>query len=387
MNIQNRLSSTFADKPPMPMHSSFSHSSLGGLVGKRVATQRKAQRVMSGHQRLRRNYGGVSISQVQDGEPPIRADSQLAGRQSTDGGGLRHKFKSMLKTQVVSASGPRQVLNLKNARQLDKYVDQATGSGARVAVTGKRPKAHGSLGGQPPLENERALAIQTAYGGQPQPEANTLRFAEESAEAGQHDNYGATMGQAKSNTLSFTQINITSTTKGAQFVHQSSTQTLASAQGAYSNAAPGKLPRRAIVRPTTAKIPSQSRGLKSFGRPPSDHPTLYRGKATGANYASSNLTQQPSTQPSAKAKGHTRHAQARLLRAPEPGMSLPDGLADIREEQVKSAEYLQKEGSGSPARKSLKKLASNARQRPKTALQHRRELARNPSSKITKMDS
>lgn len=65
------------------------------------------------------------------------------------------------------------------------------------------------------------------------------------------------------------------------------------------------------------------------------------------------------------------------------------GLPDIREEQLRSAEYLKPaEDSQSPAtRKSLKKLAHAGRQRPKTALHQRRELARNPSSKYTKVDS
>lgn len=40
--------------------------------------------------------------------------------------------------------------------------------------------------------------------------------------------------------------------------------------------------------------------------------------------------------------------KARHLNKPDPGTSLQDGLADIREEQMKSAEYLKKDTSESP---------------------------------------
>lgn len=114
----------------------------------------------------------------------------------------------------------------------------------------------------------------------------------------------------KSSTLSFTQINITSATKNAQFVHQSSSQTLASAQGVYQNLKPARVQRKTLVRPTTAKVPpAQNRVGIRLARPPSGHPTLYRHNQAAANYASSNLTHQPSTQVSAKPKPATKTAK------------------------------------------------------------------------------
>lgn len=108
MNFQNRMSTTFADKPPMPMHQSFSHSSLGGLIGKRMGSQRnKVQRISSGHHRIKRNYGPASIGHAheikEDGSyhPAVREKNNILNMSYNSGkAGLRQKFKNVLKNQV-----------------------------------------------------------------------------------------------------------------------------------------------------------------------------------------------------------------------------------------------------------------------------------------------
>jgi hypothetical protein len=101
---------------------------------------------------------------------------------------------------------------------------------------------------------------------------------------------------------------------------------------------------------------------------------------------SQNLTRHNSSQVSTKHMAQSRHSRPPTKDTAHRSIQ-ETALDKIKEEQLKSATFHKQDSSNSPERKSLKTFPHLSRQRPKTALNLRKDLHRQPSSKITKQDS